>query len=158
MLQSASDSLFRCIALRGEFVNVLDATFASGRIEETISVLQTAVRSLGLCPPPLSQTSLHQPPRRHSGEIPPFPPRGTPLSEVKRYVRKLAYLYTDDLKIYTSLVADLVGSQACNARYTLAERWLKASQPLLGERSAPGSDSASSRSVLSFHTVTSSFS
>ncbi|TCD61994.1 hypothetical protein EIP91_007634 [Steccherinum ochraceum] len=155
MLQSASDSLFRCIALRGEFVDVLDATFASGRVVETIAVLRTAVRSLGLCPTPPSHRSISEPSKRHSGEVPPFPPEGTPLSEVKSYVKRLAYIYTDDLKIYTSLVADLVGSQACNARYTLLDRWVKTSRPLLGEHA---SELESSQSLVSFHTATSSFS
>lgn len=120
LLQSASDSLFRCIALKGAFTNALDVALANSRSDETIAVLRAAVLSLGLCParPPSSSS----PGRSRSDDISVFPPTGTSITEVKRYVTRLADLYTDR-KVYTSLVADLIGSYACETRYTMVERY-----------------------------------
>ncbi|KAH8077753.1 hypothetical protein BXZ70DRAFT_1053284 [Cristinia sonorae] len=156
MKQSAADSLFRCIVLKGGFLDVLDATFANGRSEETIAVLRTAAQSLGLYfvlsyPPPTTPSSYHT----NNSSIPPFPPPGTPLRRVKRYIQQLAHLYTDDLKIYTALVADLIGSQACNARYTLADRCFGSPQPSLSSRSSSDEDKSI---VESFYTVRTSLS
>lgn len=161
MLQSAADSLFRCIVLKGDFINVLDATFANRGTGDTVSVLYTAVQSLGLCPPPPPQSEDDRPSSFASGsDIPPFPPPGTPLREVKCYVKRLAHLYVNDLRIYTSLVADLIGSPACNARYMLIERSPLMTQLLLTGVQADRSDRSSDTSgpIYSFTTAESTFS
>ncbi|CAL1710539.1 unnamed protein product [Somion occarium] len=119
IMYSASDSFLRCIAIGGEFRRLMDVVLAESRSEETLSIILTVLKSLGLytfLPTALSPLPLSEQRR--------------PLHDIRRYMNRLARFYADELRSYTILVAELTGSQACNARYMLIDayqnnqRWL----------------------------------
>lgn len=54
--------------------------------------------------------------------------RKHPVSDLREYIARLAKFYSDELRLHTSLVAELIGSEACNARYMLIDIYQSSSQ------------------------------